>query len=844
MSEDWGAEDKVVGPLDSEDWGAEDAVVGDRKNTWDESVMARGQALLDGLMFGFGDEFAAGGRTLVGQVFSAVDPRMKTEDWGKAYDRELERGRLAEERERETSGGTMTALEVAGAVPSGLKASLSVGNAATRIGNIGRQGGVGAAEMAVREFAEGEGSATERYAETRPEVVALGAGAGALGGALMRGQRSIDELARQAAAGRTAQGNVTQAGLENQSSLGRAVSHVRDDLYTNVKEEVGEGVARTMVDADSQGMRWKQALHAEDVLPVKKLDNLSNAFMRTPQAAKLVNDANAVINGSKLPVGMRGKSLDAAESVLRRNDPEAADTLRKMRDEVGLIQQELRRVFPKMADEFEENYMAILAKPTKKAKGFQRTRSTSRVDSSTMARETGFMTAAQAKEVYETPVHSFMNFFEDAVDALALARKFGVKAETKGMGKMSSYTEEVVKAIEKKHTQELGEEGAKRLGDNLRLFAIDGRTGMGELMSVLRMGSHAALLGTPENAILQLGDLGASAYATSFRDAVAGLPKALRSVLLTDGDMIVANGGMKNVLRGADLGISRQHLTEMVNESSKVWPKRVSNLADFLMSSSGVRKMDRLGKETLLNAEYNEMKRLASKGIEAVKNSKYAEGLSDAQVDRLIQGIQSGNVRDRAVLDAAFFGLGRMQPVSRTAMPPAYLDAKNGRLLWSMKMYMTKMASKFNEDVLRPVRQAEEAGVTSEKGRALLKKATYNTARYSTFILALNALVDPGRKELLRGKESPNTYGEEVVRQGVSFATGGVVDPNNIRYGRTVSESFIPPAIAAATTPIELAVRGLMTDQEISPAQMESASRFVPGIRQLLWTEDVIKGGE
>jgi hypothetical protein len=814
--------------------------------TTSETIEGIGLKLLDGVAFGFGDELSAALRVGLDEMVKTVAPEVvPTGTAEERYQRYLSRSQGIEERFEKEAPIFAGALEIGSSLVPAAKIGTAVGNMATRLGNIGVQSGLAGGEMVVREFAEAEGDFSERVEGIDWTNVGIGAGAGAIAGVFMRGQNSVDALAAKEKAARTASGNVTEVGLADKSRLNAGIRHIRDDLYANTKEEVGVQSARQMVDADAQATQWKQAIHNEENLPIKKLDNLTKVLKSSGKVRKLIGDAGAVKQTDEgysavfSPQG-RQKRLDVAARELEKINPEAAKTFAKMRSTIELVQRDMRRVFPKAAEEFEEGYFPLYKQAESIYKGFFRSGGKARASSSAMQRTTGFITEQQALETFQDPVASFMSFYEDSIDALALARKFNVKVENKNLKSINSYTDEVIKAIGKSKTKELGEEGASRLMDNLRLFALDGRESMGQLANFLRMASHSALLGTPENAVLQAGDLGQAAYASSFKSAVKALPKALKSVLLTDGDMVVSSKGYEGILRMADLGFTRQHLTEMVNENKAWLPKQMSKLADVLMSVSLVKSANRLGVETFMNAQVNELKNLAKQGRDALAKSEFTEGLTEQQIDRLFKGINSGNVKDKAVREAVFFKVGRFQPVSRTSMPPSYLNMRNGRLLWSMRMYMTKMASRFNEDVLKPVYEAERAGLNTDKGRSLMRKALINTGRYSSFILALNAIVDPGRKEIFRGKESPNEFGSEVMRQASSFATGGLVDPDLITYGFSPSETLAPPAIAAGGSLIEVGIKALQ-EGEVTPEQMKRAAMFVPVARQIMWTDEVLE---
>jgi hypothetical protein len=796
-----------------------------------ETIQGAGQKVLDGLFFGMGDEISGAGRAL-------ADTLTTGSNFFDNYETYVEDSRRTEAQFSDENKGLSMGLEIGSSLLPAAKISMAVGNAATRLGNIGRQAGAGAAEMAVREVGEGEGGLAARMAQVDPLVVGFGALAGAGGGALMRGQRNIDAM--------------TAAELKNPGAIRGMAENIRDDVYTVAKREIGEEPARKMVTADARSTRWKQKLHNEDVLPLKKLDALTKELGKNGKVAKMLGDVNATVldqNGkyvAKFSTAARKGRLQASVAELRKTNPEAADTLDRMLTMTETIQQQMRDIFPGAAKQMEEGYFPLYAKPVRGKKRI-RDSSLAGTDASTQARQTGLISEKQALEVFDNPVHNFMTYFEDTIDAIALARTYGVKSNTKTLSSIRSYTDDIVKSIREKAVKEgTSEEQANALASYLRLYTIDGRTGMSPWMTAMRTISHSALLGTPENALLQVGDLGQAAYATSFTDSIKALPKALKSLFLTNGDMVVGKGRLgvdvSDTVRMADLGLTRQHLTEMINESRTVWGKNINKTAEILMKASGVKGANRLGVETNLNAQLGQLRSLAKQGKEALRKSVYAEGLDEKALDNLYTGIQSGNAKDPDVLDAIFFRLGRFQPVSRTAMPPAYLAAKNGRILWSMKMYMVKMASRFDEDVLQPAVQAERLGINTDAGREMLGKSARNASKYAGFIVALNSFVDPGRKELLRGKESDNTYAQEFARQTASFATGAIVDPNMVDYGG-LEEGLIPPAIGAAYAPINLGIKYLK-EGDVTPAQVERAAMFVPGVRQLLWTRDVIEANE
>lgn len=805
---------------------------------WGESVMARGTALLDGLTAGWGQQVAAGGRTAVGQLLDAIDPRLEMEDWGTRYERERERGERAMEIERQNAPGTMLGLTVAGALPTTMKLSAMVPNQATRIGNVAAQGGVGAAEGLSYELGKTRGDIGKKLENIDPVGPALGLIGGGVGGAFMSGTASQAARAERLA-NRTEDGFVTQQAFNDDSRAEVWRRRVIDDLYENVRVEVGEGSARQLSKADFEATMAKQDLHAADRLPPEAIRSVSKAFEANPAAIKMYSNANAVSKSTGKPIlSPRGRvaMLDKVEAELAKTDPAAAEAFGRMRGEIKMLQDELQQVFPGV--KFEEGYAPIQFNRATQGNTRMTSRSKRRGPSSsdtTTARTTGVLTEAQAAAMLENPVASFMNFYEEVTDALAMARAYDVQVPKKTeIESIGNYSEEVINAIAKKVEKEGGKEAADRLAEHLSLFALDGREGMSPLLQFARTVTSTSLLATPENAMLQLGDLGAGAYHAGLKNALKALPLAIRSVLTTSNDVASAAGKKSSeaFLRAPDIGISMQHLGELVNTSGG-WASEVANgMSMKLMGWAGVRRMNRMGQETVINAAVNDMKGMSRQQL---GNSKWAEGLPAEEVDVLFDALKAGNVQHPAIKEAAFFATSRIQPISRTAQPPQYLQMRNGRVLYNMKQYMTKMASRMHNDVFKPYDTAVRAGFNTAEGQAALRKATLNSAKYMGFIVALNALVDPGRKEIFRGKESENTFGQEMLRQGTSIATAGWVDTSR-------DDILEPPPTLAPLNQGYKALVEQMSNDDWDPSydELMNMGLFIPGFRQFLWADQVM----
>ena len=85
----------MADPYIEDEFDPEAAVVveeGLEDQSWIDKGMAYGENALEGLLFGWGSEAAAIGRTGYGMMFEALDPRLEMENFYEKLERERARG--------------------------------------------------------------------------------------------------------------------------------------------------------------------------------------------------------------------------------------------------------------------------------------------------------------------------------------------------------------------------------------------------------------------------------------------------------------------------------------------------------------------------------------------------------------------------------------------------------------------------------------------------------------------------------------------------------------------------------------------------------------------------------
>jgi len=151
---------------------------------------------------------------------------------------------------------------------------------------------------------------------------------------------------------------------------------------------------------------------------------------------------------------------------------------------------------------------------------------------------------------------------------------------------------------------------------------------------------------------------------------------------------------------------------------------------------SGFRAVDRLGKETVLNASFKFNSRLAKKSPEKFKE-KWGDTFPD-NIDRVMDDFRNKRVTDDTLF-VLFNELSDQQPISFSELPPGALDSKL-RLLYMLKSFTLKQM----DVVRREVVQEYKKGNKTQAAMTAFRLGTY---------LSLAGLGINQVRMILRGEE-------------------------------------------------------------------------------------------
>ena len=836
----WGEEDSLFAE-DTVDWGDDEEDMSEIQtsprpkpvpvrpdNTLSQDVQGAGQKLLDGLAFGFGDEIAATGRTLIDFAFEGGDIR-------KTFEMYLKDGRATEAQFVADNPILAASLEIGAGITTGVGLSRGVGVAATRMGNVAKGVGVGTAESAAYGFGEGEGM--EDRLNDAMMYGAFGAVLGGAGGALMRGAKEVHKpkfrdkstASSKATASssnmtvargemKIGEGTRPNAIVRTGQQAGDLLSATAQRLRNWTDSNVGEEWGRRLVDTEAQVKR-------EFGMMAQVLDSIGGAktFIGTrasglarthtwfentdigQQAKKLLNDAGQTdARGIVDPEHVRLRKLYTARKLVRDNAPaEVSKTFDAMYDSLKSLQ---------------------ARDPGQKAtKGYW---------PSGKREGAGDVTVTGN---YGSPVEEFLKYAEDIIQANTLGRRFGVnplkkqnklsaeglrravvQMERKGESKQAissfiarnqnpqSNTDRMISLI--RSESKLSEVKSANLGEALYANFTMANKSPPELLTNLRTFTSASLIATFSNTVLNMAEIPAAMYKNGIGNGLAVLPAAIRSALTTDADKLGKAGS--SWVKSADLGVVGQFLGEVKSAAKSPFGKALESTAKGLFVATGGRSSTQLTQELAINSSLRKARGVAAKGgIPELRKLHQARGLSDAELTQLAADLKKGDYSSNAVRNYAFASLAEIQPVATSSMPKAYLNHPNGRVLYGLKSYMIQQMNNMYTDVLKNYIGAAKSGLNTAEGRAQFGTASANGAKFVLMVGAVNAAIDPGRKEILYGQdtgafESKGSFAKEVSGQLASMASGGTYNPKARQYGGEKFNPIDAPAIGTLTDTI------------------------------------------
>lgn len=297
-------------------------------------------------------------------------------------------------------------------------------------------------------------------------------------------------------------------------------------------------------------------------------------------------------------------------------------------------------------------------------------------------RITDFIQEPQMK-YYADPEVALDNYIDKMVNAIETKKLIGDSAsgKTKGADPVAGRLGEVM--------DKMASEGRLR-DDQINVIrgAVAARFGShgaqyGFIKGAKNMG-YLATMGNVGSTLTQLGDF----YFTMVQN---GLIPTVEAAL-----------GRKD-LTVEDLGIAKN----MVEIDSKQGAGMFSKSVDNVFKWTGLTAMDRLAKNTNINATHRVLTKGAKAGQNTNRYKKTLARLKKVQGNdayKTIADLKNG-VKSEYVIEAIYNNLADVAPISLTEMPEAYAGNPNLRIMYSLKSYTIKQFNFVRERVFSKLMQ-------------------------------------------------------------------------------------------------------------------------------------------
>jgi len=239
-------------------------------------------------------------------------------------------------------------------------------------------------------------------------------------------------------------------------------------------------------------------------------------------------------------------------------------------------------------------------------------------------------------------------------------------------------------------------------------------------IAMLKDVQYMATLANPFSAATQLGDLGSAIYLTSAADSLV----AVNKVLSGKAEIDMKELGLDNIVQ------EFEHL------------RSTAKILKGSLMASGFAAVDKLGKNTILNASLRQYRRMAKSGKGRTDiRDKYRDAFTPDQMNKVLDDLEKGNVITDDIKYLAWHELSRAQPISMSEMPLHYLKHPNGRMFYALKTFTIKQIDAVRRDAWMEMRAGKPG------------KATKNLLTHAGILGVSNAGVEE-LKAWMEGKET------------------------------------------------------------------------------------------
>jgi len=335
-------------------------------------------------------------------------------------------------------------------------------------------------------------------------------------------------------------------------------------------------------------------------------------------------------------------------------------------------------------------------------------------------------------QFYADPLESLEGYIRGNASNIARRKFFGQSAVHKGDDLIR--VEDSVDSLIAREMKDLSPEDVDTLKGLLNARFINGEKGSSTFFQTLRNIGYATTIANPVSAVVQLADLGVSAYVNGLRNTITAMVSPNKKLSVED------------------FGLLDKLAEEFANE------RFMASTMHNLFKASGFQAIDKIGKNTFIRAAFNKGKTMANskKGVEKLRD-KYGKALGK-EFDVLVDDLKTGKVTD-TTKQFLWSELADVQPISLSEMPQKYLEAPNGRIYYSLKSFMLKQIDLLRRDIPQQWKKGNK------------KEAMKNAIAYSLIVPTANMTTDQ-LKSMMLGRppeiedleDIPGEYASNVVK--------------------------------------------------------------------------------
>ena len=218
---------------------------------------------------------------------------------------------------------------------------------------------------------------------------------------------------------------------------------------------------------------------------------------------------------------------------------------------------------------------------------------------------------------------------------------------------------------------------------------ISSRYGMGQqspsgFVKFVRDLGYIWTLANPFSALIQLSDVGLAMWSQGIINTFRGI--------LSKKEFDMLDYGLADTI-----------------QSIATDPRDLSKTLNFFMKYSGFQKMDRIGKNVYMNATWQNVKRQAQTKAGVDKLARRYKTAYGDEFDSMISALKKGDTSDENVKLLIWNELSDAQPISLSKTPQASLDNPNGRVLYSLKMFMINQLNFVGRKTFKAIRSQDPA---------------------------------------------------------------------------------------------------------------------------------------